>query len=128
MSAAEKLSPKQRRFCELVASGKSHAAAYRAAGYKAKDADTCASRLSKKVEVAAYILELEAPVKNDAIATREETLEVLTTILRNGSEEKDIIAAAKQLAAMNKGWNAPQESEVTVKDDAERLRDALSGK
>ncbi|HLS00651.1 MAG TPA: terminase small subunit [Beutenbergiaceae bacterium] len=67
-----RLTDRQRAFCHHLITGITATEAARQAGYSHSYADREANRLVEKPQVAAYLEELRAEIKNDAIMTTEE--------------------------------------------------------
>lgn len=83
----EKLTPKQKRFCEeLERTGNKREAAVNA-GYSKKTAGQMASENLTKPNVQAYLRELEAKVASEKIAKIKEIQEFYTAVMRG--EVKD---------------------------------------
>jgi phage terminase small subunit len=95
---------KHRAFAEFIAQGMNHADAYRAAGYKAKNtasASTMAGRLLKNVEVQALIKQAVEKASTKRVLTAQERRERLTELTSDPNEPKDVIAAIRELNAMD---------------------------
>lgn len=76
------LNDRQRRFAELVVSGRPAGRAYEEAGYDARGnvADSAAERLLRNVGVQAYLVELRAPQRAAAVLSRQKKREILAEI------------------------------------------------
>jgi phage terminase small subunit len=84
------VTPKQKRFCdEYLIDTNATQAAIRA-GYSEKTAYSIGQRLLKDVEVAAYISERAAQINAKTIASAEEVMQYLTSVLR-GEETEEVI-------------------------------------
>jgi len=90
------LSAQQKKFTELVVSGRPAGRAYEEAGYSSKgaSADVSASKLLRNPKVEEYLGELRAEVKKGSILTAQERMEWLsravTTPLSEVDESSDI--------------------------------------
>jgi phage terminase small subunit len=95
------LTEHQRRFVEAYAATGSGVEAARAAGYKGRWLKTTATRLLKAPDVVAALEEHTRERAAANVASRQERLERLTTILRDtGAEFRDRIKAAELMARM----------------------------
>jgi phage terminase small subunit len=82
------LTDQQKLFCEhYVANGGNGSQAAIAAGYERKSARQQACRLMGREDIQAYINELAAPGRNQRIATADEILEYMSTIVRKKRDE-----------------------------------------
>lgn len=82
---------KQRRFCEeYIIDCNATQAAIRA-GYAKNTAGRNADRMTKNEEVKKYIDELLEKKKSESIATAEEVLKYLTSVIRGETESEEII-------------------------------------
>ncbi len=86
------INAKWRRFAEFIATGHTASDAYLRAGYKSSHrhaAETSASRLRRRPEVAAYISELrhslDQTAREDTLLSLSETLRLLTRIVRTSA-------------------------------------------
>ena len=106
------LTPKQEKFAQEVASGKSQADAYRAAyncaNSKPETVQAHASRLMADGTVSARVQELKAQLSEKALWTREDSVNALLGVLKNPDKQRDIVAAVKELNLMH-GFEAPKE-------------------
>ena len=90
------LTERQRRFADAYRQGGDPAAAFRAAGYREKNANTAAKRLLATPTVKAYLQECSAREKDtNRVADATEILQYLTTVLRgeHGSDRERMRAA-----------------------------------
>lgn len=109
------LTPKQEKFAQEVASGKSQADAYRAAfdcaRSKPETIQSHASRLMADGKVSARVAELKAQLSEKALWTREDSVQILSEIARDAkAARKDKTAAVRVLNDMH-GYNAPKKIE-----------------
>lgn len=106
------LTPKQEKFAQEVASGKSQADAYRAAFDCAKSSQTTiikrASELMANRDISGRVEELKAQLSEKALWTREDSVNALLGVLKNPDKQRDIVAAVKELNLMH-GFEAPKE-------------------
>src|ERR1019366_8208140 len=79
--------PSWEKFAKAVASGKTQRAAYKACGFKAKDADSAASDLDNNPKVKQRIKELTARVTDKAIERAALTKEWVLEGLRSNAEK-----------------------------------------
>ncbi len=113
------LTPKQERFAQEVASGKSHAEAYRTAfnvkpTTKATTTQANAAKLVASTAVSTRIAELRAEVAERVMWTMEDSLNVLATIAKGIDEDakpSDKVNAVKAINAMI-GLDAPSKLNV----------------
>ena len=110
------LTPKQEKFAQCVADGMTQADAYRAAfdvgaTTKPETVQANASRLMADSTVSARVAELRQQLSQNALWTRQNSVQALISVLSNPESQKDVIAAVKELNAMH-GYNAPQKLEV----------------
>lgn len=83
----DKLTPKQKAFCDYyIETGNATEAAKRA-GYKGNNLNRIASENLSKLDLKAYIDERMAQIEDKRIAKGEEVLQYLTKVMRG--EEKD---------------------------------------
>lgn len=115
------ITPKQEKFAQCVADGKTQADAYRIAfdvkpTTKPETVQANASRLMADSMVSARVQELKSALANKALWTREDSVKALATAMRI-AEDKDnaagLVAAVKELNAMH-GFNEPQKVEITT--------------
>ena len=109
------LTPKQEKFAQDVASGKSQADAYRAAFNCAKSKPETviqsASRLMADPNISARVGQLKAQLSEKALWTREDSVRILADIAKDEeASRKDKTGAIKVLNEMH-GFNAPQKVE-----------------
>jgi len=109
------LTPKQEKFAQEVASGKSQADAYRAAfdckRSKPESVIQSASRLMADINVSSRVQELKAQLSEKALWTREDSVRILAEIATDAeASRKDKTAAVRVLNDMH-GFNAPQKVE-----------------
>lgn len=109
------LTPKQEKFAQEVASGKSQADAYRAAfncvKSKPETVIQSASRLMADPNISARVGQLKAQLSEKALWTREDSVRILAAIATDAeASRKDKTGAIKVLNEMH-GFNAPQKVE-----------------
>lgn len=86
------MTPKQRKFCdEYIKTGNATQSAV-SAGYSKKTANTIAAQNLAKLSIKKYIDSKLKDISNNAIATAEETLGILTKIVRGEHTEQVITA------------------------------------
>jgi phage terminase small subunit len=114
------LTPKQERFAQEVASGKTQADAYRAA-FDVKPTtkpETCqanASKLMSNTDVSTRVAELRAAAAERVVWTMADSLDVLSTIakgLDTDAKPSDKVNAVKAINAMI-GLDAPSKLNLT---------------
>lgn len=94
---SEKLNPKQERFAVEYIKDMNMTKAAERAGYSKKSAIMHGSRLLTNAKVREKVAELEAEVKNEAIATAQEVEEFLSAAMRGElTEEKSYISDKKK--------------------------------
>ena len=87
-----KLTLKQQRFAdEYIISGNATDAAIKA-GYSSKYANTNASKLLQNTTIKSYIDERLAQLASEKIATQEEVLSYLTSVMRGEMQEQTLIS------------------------------------
>ncbi|MFS9251767.1 terminase small subunit [Streptococcus infantis] len=87
-----KLTLKQQRFAdEYIISGNATGAAVKA-GYSSKYANTNASKLLQNTAIKSYIDERLAQLASEKIATQEEVLTYLTSVMRGETQEQTLIS------------------------------------
>ena len=127
------MSLKQQRFAdEYIISGNATQAAVKA-GYSSKYANTNASKLLQNTTIKSYIDERLAQLASEKIATQEEVLTYLTSVMRGETQEqtlcsigelgqevididvgaKDRIKAAELLGKRFRMWTEKVEADVT---------------
>ena len=108
------LTPKQEKFAQEVASGKSQADAYRAAFNCAKSnpetVQANASRLMANSTVAARVEKLKAELAEKSLLKREYSVNVLAEIAKAAEKDADRVRAVSELNKMH-GFEAPQKVE-----------------
>lgn len=109
------LTPKQEKFAQEVASGKSQADAYRAAFNCAESKPETvikrASELMAKGDVSGRVEQLKAEVSAKGLWEREDSVRILAEIARDPeASRKDKTGAIKVLNDMH-GFNAPKKIE-----------------
>lgn len=109
------LTPKQEKFAQEVASGKSQADAYRAAfdcaRSKPETVRRKASELMAHGNVSAMVEKLKEQLAEKALWTREDSVMILSGIARDAkAARKDKTAAVRVLNEMH-GFNAPKKVE-----------------
>lgn len=114
------MTPKQERFAQEVASGKTQADAYRVAfnvrpGTKPESVQQNASRIMANVKVASRVAELRAPVAQKAQITLESHLADLQMLRDKAMESNQLSAAISAEIARGKASGVHVEkSEQTV--------------
>lgn len=127
------MSLKQQRFAdEYIISGNATQAAVKA-GYSSKYANTNASKLLQNTTIKSYIDERLAQLASDKVATQEEVLTYLTSVMRGETQEqtlcsigelgqevididvgaKDRIKAAELLGKRFRMWTEKVETDIT---------------
>lgn len=127
------MSLKQQRFAdEYIISGNATQAAIKA-GYSSKYANTNASKLLQNTTIKSYIDERLAQLASDKVATQEEVLTYLTSVMRGETREqtlcsigelgqevididvgaKDRIKAAELLGKRFRMWTEKVEADIT---------------
>lgn len=127
------MSLKQQRFAdEYIISGNATQAAVKA-GYSSKYANTNASKLLQNTTIKSYIDERLAQLASDKVATQEEVLIYLTSVMRGETQEqtlcsigelgqevididvgaKDRIKAAELLGKRFRMWTEKVETDIT---------------
>ena len=92
------LTMKQRKFAEAYASTGKLLDSYRAAGYrigKERTARAAAEALKANPVVQSYLKELYEQAASKSVATRREILERLTGIMRQESQEEQVVVEQK---------------------------------
>lgn len=109
------LNPKQERFCQLVASGKTQSDAYRGAYGQGKQTDKSinekASTLMAKVNIKSRVVSLREQLASKLLWTREDSINKLKEAFEIADKTTDIVAVTKELNAMH-GYNAPVKMEI----------------
>jgi phage terminase small subunit len=113
------LTPKQERFAQEVASGKSQAEAYRTAfnvkpTSKPESAQVNASKLMADAKVAQRVAEIRKAATDQLVWSIQDSLEVLSAIARgldDGAKASDKVNAVKALNSMY-GLDAPSKLNV----------------
>lgn len=86
------MNERQRRFAdEYIISGNATDAAIKA-GYSSKYANTNASKLLQNTTIKSYIDERLAQLASEKIATQEEVLTYLTSVMRGETQEQTLIS------------------------------------
>ena len=127
------MSLKQQRFAdEYIISGNATQAAVKA-GYSSKYANTNASKLLQNTTIKSYVDERLAQLASDKVATQEEVLTYLTSVMRGETQEqtlcsigelgqevididvgaKDRIKAAELLGKRFRMWTEKVETDTT---------------
>lgn len=120
MEAEMSLTPKQERFAQEVASGKSQADAYRAAfnvkpTTKPESVQVNASKLMADAKVAQRVAEIRAAATERLVWTIQDSLDVLASIakgLDTDAKPSDKVNAVKAINAMY-GIDAPSKVNMT---------------
>lgn len=147
------MNDRQRRFAELVVSGRPAGRAYEEAGYSARGhaADVEGSKFLTKPEIAAYIAQLRAESAKDARLSKAQVIAFLCDVIATpiGEVTPDSrlaqeyeapsesrggrikmpgkIPAVQELAKLC-GWYAPEKVEVKADSLAELIREIRSRK
>lgn len=126
------MTPRQEKFAQEVASGKSQAEAYRVAypkamNWKPETLWSAASRLMANCMVSARVAEIQEELSNKALWTREQSVKVLAEIAAKGDKNADRVRAVAELNSMH-GFNAPEKIEHSgsVTSITRRIADAGS--
>ena len=135
-STARRLSVRQERFCEFIASGMSGTDAWLAAGYHVdrQHARVQASDSQTKPNIAARIAELRKPQTKKALMTKDRLRELLMECAENRTEKMPDRLRAIEIDAKLAGYFAPDQVVVetgpktldAVKERAERVASALN--
>ena len=116
-SAGDKLTAKQKKFCENYIVSANASDAYRNAGYTTKSYQTIrteGSRLLKRPDIQAYIQELMEEKNSALIAKQDEVLEFLTSTMRNkDANMSDRIRSAELLGKRYATFVDKSQSEVS---------------
>ena len=139
--------PKDEMFCQGVASGLSHAEAWRKATGKVKNADVCCDQLLGKIGIRERIAELKEANSRKATLSREQTIEFLCNVISTSAAKVDAdsplvqsaefvdgkpvklripdkIAAVKELTKMC-GWAQPNRIELSARDTLAEFIDSI---
>lgn len=93
---SEKLHPRHERFAQEYIKDMNGTKAAERMGYSERTAHSQGSRLLSNVKVRERVAELEAEVKNEAIATAQEVEEFLTSAMRGQLTEEKSYKNAKE--------------------------------
>ena len=108
------LTPKQEKFAQEVASGKSQADAYRAAfdcaRSKPETVRRKASELMAHGNVSAMVEKLKEQLAEKSLWKREDSVNVLAEIAKAAEKDSDRVRAVSELNKMH-GFEAPQKIE-----------------
>lgn len=85
------LTNKQKRFCEEYLIDLNATQAAIRAGYSPKTAEQTASRLLRNVKVQEYLAELMDKKESELIASQDEVLKYLTSVMRGKSKSTEIV-------------------------------------
>lgn len=117
-SAADKLTPRQRLFCQEYVVDSNAPRAYEAAGYQSKRegyvADACASRLLKLAKIQAYISELLEHKKKASGVTGERIISELAAIAFHRSKKTTTIKDGIATVIDSDDWD--EESSAAVQE------------
>jgi len=110
------MTPKQKKFCEELMVDENATQAMIRAGYSAKFAGTNADKLLKNTNVAAYIAQLRAEIRERSRLTVDDLIYKLEKVVTGGPTET--ISGANYLEAIDKlmkrhGGYAPERKHVT---------------
>ena len=112
------MNPRHKKFCENLASGMSHTAAYSAAGYKSSGtvASAAASRLLKDVNVKRYLKQLNDKAETEAVLSVQARKELLSRIALSNEEKSpgDSIRASAELSKMDGAYEPEKFSQDVV--------------
>ena len=111
------LTPKQEKFAQGVADGKSQTDAYRAAfnvrpTTKPETVQVSASKMMADPKVTQRVKELQNMLTIKALWTREDSVSKLQEALKIAEKTTDVVAVVKELNAMH-GYNAPAKVEIS---------------
>ena len=111
------LTSQQEAFAQAVASGKSQSDAYRSAypkslKWKPDSVWQQASKLMADTKVSTRIDSIRAELAERGLWTRENSVNALIGVLKNPDKASDIVAAVKELNAME-GFNKPHKLDIT---------------
>lgn len=122
------LNDRQRRFAELVVSGRPAGRAYEEAGYSARgdSADQTASKLLGSTKVSEYVQSLRNEAKTDARMSRNQYLDILDGIATSGEKDADKIKAIERACKML-GHDEPEKREIKVAVDPVGVMAGLMG-
>ena len=113
---SSKLTAQQEKFCQCIADGMTQTDAYRASyktsGMVANSIHVNASKLAADAKVKLRITELKSALAEKAMWTREDSVQTLSEVARDG-RPAERVAAVKELNSMH-GFNAPVKSDVTL--------------
>jgi len=114
MVLSKPLTPKQEKFAQLVADGRTQADAYRIAYNCTKINESQivnASKLMSNANISQRVRELKEKLSNKSLWTREESVQVLKEVIEEG-RAGDKTSAVKELNLMH-GYNAPIKHELS---------------
>ncbi len=97
----EKLTDKQQRFADYYLQGKTASEAARLAGYSKHTAQFIGSENLTKPKISEYVERKLAEMASERIATAQEVLEYLTTVVRGTADEEAIVVEGQ-----GKGYSA----------------------
>lgn len=110
------LTEKQEAFCRAIAEGfgtlEAYKIAYDASNMKDQTASVEASKVLKRPKIASRIAELRNGLVEKTLWTREQSVNALTSVIKNPSRASDVVSAVKELNAMH-GFNAAQKIELS---------------
>ena len=86
-----KLTEKQKRFCDFYIETGNGSEAARKAGYKGKNHEKIASENLIKVDIKTYLKEKIAKKDSKRIATQDEVLQYLTSVMRGELTDENIV-------------------------------------
>lgn len=96
------MTEKQKKFCQYyITSGSNATKAAKEAGYSEKTAYSQGQRLLKKVEVQEYIKFLVRPSERKRIASAEDVLTYLTSVLRREQQESVVVVTKESRSWIN---------------------------
>lgn len=110
------LTSQQEAFAQAVASGKSQSDAYRSAypkslKWKPDSVWNKSSALMRDVRVSSRVDAIKAELAELGLWTRENSVNALIGVLKNPDKASDIVAAVKELNAME-GFNKPVKLDI----------------
>jgi len=113
------LTPKQEKFCQLIADGMTQADAYRNAynckTTKQKSIIETASQLMADLNVSSRVSELKEMLVEKSLWRKEDSINKLKEALEMSDKPNEIVMVIKELNAMH-GFNAPIKQDLTIKD------------
>ena len=136
---ADRLTPKQERYCQERIKGKSQRQAYRAAYNADGMGDACtdvtACRLEAQSKISLRLQELRARSAEESILTRDDIAKSLTEIATSSGSESARLKALDQLARLQGAYDDHTQVDIraavlTASDKSDAIRaylDSLTG-